>query len=47
MFIYSVSLLSAVAVGVYFAIKDRKKGDEDTYYFGDKSMSPVSFNLTL
>jgi len=45
--IFALSLLSAVGVGIYFAIKDRKASDEDTYYFGDKSMSPFPVGMSI
>lgn len=45
--IFALSLLSAVGVGIYFAIKDRKASDEDTYYFGDKSMAPFPVGMSI
>jgi len=36
--------LSALSllVGAYYAIKDRQETDKENYYFGKRSMSPVS-----
>lgn len=42
---FTVSLVSALGIGVFFAYKDRRKKDEDTYYFGNKSMAPVSDHI--
>jgi len=39
---FSGLLLLAIAIGIYYAVKDRRKNDTDTYYFGGKTMSPVS-----
>jgi len=35
-------LLLALIVGIFYAIKDRKRNDTKTYYFGGKDMLPVS-----
>ena len=40
----TVSLVSALGIGIYFAYKDRKRKDDETYYFGNKTMAPVSFS---
>ena len=39
---FSVSLVLASAIGVYYAYKDRKKNLID-YYYGGKKMSPVRY----
>jgi len=40
--IVSVMLLLALFVGIFYAIKDRRRNDAKTYYFGGKDMLPVS-----
>jgi len=35
-------LLLALTVGIFYAIRDRRRNDTKTYYFGGKDMSPVS-----
>jgi len=37
--------LSALSllVGAYYAIKDRQENNKENYYFGKRSMSPVSW----
>jgi len=38
----ALSVLSLL-VGAFFAIKDRQENNKENYYFGKRSISPVSF----
>jgi len=38
--LYAGTIGLAVAVGIYYAVVDRKK-NVDNYYYGGRSMSPV------
>ena len=40
--LFTGMLAMAMLIGIYHAIKDRKKETLDTYYFGGKKMSPVN-----
>jgi len=42
LYIFPGLLFLAILIGIYYAVKDLRKSDTDTYYFGGKSMSPVS-----
>jgi len=35
-------LVLSLLVGAFYAIKDRQENDKENYYFGKRSMSPVS-----
>jgi len=41
-----LSVLSLL-VGAYYAIKDRQGNDKENYYFGKRSMSPVSLKADM
>ena len=36
----------SLAIGIYYAYKDRKKKSIENYYFGGRHMSPVTGSVT-
>ncbi|XP_076825675.1 sodium-coupled monocarboxylate transporter 2-like isoform X1 [Clavelina lepadiformis] len=45
--VFAGSLLLSLGVGLFFAVKDRKKMSTENYYFGNRKLSPIPVGFSI